>query len=92
MSEDGLQQAIEELHQSLGDSPKIDAETMQKMRSLVEEINLAIANFTSETAPAFSKEGLRERLKAFVDDFEVQHPKLTTNLSLIAERLADMGI
>ena len=35
---------------------------------------------------------LQQRMDRLINDFEVQHPQLTSNLAIIAERLADMGI
>ncbi|MFN7292796.1 MAG: DUF4404 family protein [Pirellula sp.] len=37
-------------------------------------------------------QSLSKRLEGLVDEFEIQHPRLTNIVSQIAERLADMGI
>ena len=92
MSDDNLEKSLESLHSSLGDSPLIDAEMANKLRLLIDEINAAIANSTPAGELPPSESTLTSRVQSFVDDFEMQHPKLTANLSLIAERLADMGI
>ena len=95
MPQDNLNQALKSIHTILGDAALIDAEMAHKLQSLVVEINSAIAkssvtSLAEESIPA--ENTLSNRLKTFISDFEVQHPKLTTNLSLVAERLADMGI
>lgn len=92
MSEESLENALKSIHSSLSDAPQLDAEMVVKLRGIVDEINAAIADSEQNQEAEASPKTLSDRLKALIADFEVQHPTLTTNLSLIAERLADMGI
>ena len=71
---------------------RVDEQTAAKMRLLIDEIQLALARSTPSSDSSSSPPTLTERVKELISDFEVHHPKLTANLSLIAERLADMGI
>ena len=97
MTQDKLATELEAFHQCLIDAPSIDASTREKLKILIDEIQTALASprpaddQVSETeAPG---EGtLQQRMDRLINDFEVQHPQLTTNLAIIAERLADMGI
>lgn len=102
MTPDKLIAELEAFHQGLVDapsvgSPAIDSATREKLKILIGEIQTALANPNSagdqvseRNAP---EEGtLQQRMDRLIHDFEVQHPQLTTNLAIIAERLADMGI
>lgn len=92
MTNNDLEATLDSLHQNLAESPQIDEQTAAKMRSLIDEIQLALARSAPSSDSSSSPQTLTERVKELIADFEVQHPKLTANLSLIAERLADMGI
>ena len=92
MTNDDLEATLDSLHQNLAESPQIDEQTAAKMRLLIDEIQLALARLAPSTDSSSSPQTLTERVKELIADFEVHHPKLTANLSLIAERLADMGI
>lgn len=104
MTNEDLEQTLDSLHQNLADTPQIDEPTAAKMRLLIDEIQLALARTipSSEPTPSHqptpfhqptpSHQTLTERVRELIADFELNHPKLTANLSLIAERLADMGI
>ena len=92
MTNDDLEATLDSLHQNLAESPQIDEQTAVKMRLLMDEIQLALARSAPTSDSSTSPQTLTERVKELIEDFEVHHPKLTANLSLIAERLADMGI
>ena len=92
MANDDLEQALDSLHQSLVDTPQIDEQTAVKMRLLIDEIQQTLSRSTPLASSITSNSTLTQRVQGLISDFEVQHPKLTSNLSLIAERLADMGI
>ena len=92
MTKDDLGLTLDSLHNSLADSPQIDAQTAEKLRMLIGDIQLAISRSESATDSAPLHENLTQRVQAMVSDFEAHYPKLTSNLSYVAERLADMGI
>ena len=92
MPADDLEKALKSIHDSLDDASQIDADMVQKLRTLVDDIHLAIAKSPIVNEPAPTQATLTNRLNSLITDFEIRHPTLTTNLSLIAERLADMGI
>lgn len=90
-----LKQTLESLRSILSEPSAMDEQAVGEMRLIVDEIQSVLArsnspNSLSQSAPVHRS--LSERIQEFVEDFEVQHPQLTSNLSLIAERLADMGI
>ncbi len=92
MTQEELAQTLDSLHNSLSDSPPIDTQTAEKLRMLIGEIQSALARSEASADSTLSHGTLTQRMRAIIADFEVHHPKLTANLSLIAERLADMGI
>lgn len=92
MTNKDLEQTLDSLHQSLADTPQIDEQMAAKMRLLIDEIQLVLARSAPSTETPPSHQTLTARVRELMDEFEVNHPQLTSNLSLIAERLADMGI
>ncbi len=92
MANDDLEQALDSLHQSLADTPQIDEQMAVKMRLLIDEIQQTLSRSSLAASANMPHSTLTTRVKGLISDFELQHPKLTSNLSLIAERLADMGI
>lgn len=92
MANEDLEQALDSLHQSLADTSLIDEQTAVKMRSLIDEIQQTLSRSAPAAESNTSGPTLTKRIQSMISDFEAQHPKLTLNLSLIAERLADMGI
>ena len=92
MTNEDLEQTLDSLHQNLAETPQIDEPTAAKMRLLIDEIQSALARSSPSPDSTPPHHTLTERVQELIADFEVNHPKLTSNLSLIAERLADMGI
>lgn len=92
MTNADLKESLELLRQNLADSTTIDEQVAEKMRSLVDEIQDTLARSASASNSGIANPTLAERAQDFIDDFQAHHPQLTSNLSLIAERLADMGI
>ncbi len=92
MANEDLEQALDSLHQSLADTPQIDEQMAVKMRLLIDEIQQTLSRSSSAANANMPHSTLTTRVQGLISDFELQHPKLTSNLSLIAERLADMGI
>ena len=92
MTNKDLEQTLDSLHQSLADTPQIDEQMAAKMRLLIDEIQLILARSAPATETPQSHQTLTARVRELMADFELHHPQLTSNLSIIAERLADMGI
>ena len=97
MTQDKLATELEAFHQCLVDAPAIDSATREKLKTLIGEIQTALASPRPADDPFLETkvrdEGtFQQRVDKLIRDFEVQHPQLTTNLAIIAERLADMGI
>ena len=86
-----LEQLLDSLRQNLADNSAIDEQVAEKMRLLVEDIQNVLTR-SAATEPESNNPLLAGRVQEFIDDFQAHHPRLTTNLSMIAERLADMGI
>jgi hypothetical protein len=93
MTKQALAAILVQLHDELHRTQKLDDADRLAMQELVGEIQSALERdeelSEQETldAPAISK-----RLEDSILSFEAHHPKLTSILSQIADRLADMGI
>ncbi len=92
MTQNDLASTLESLHRNLADTPQIDEATALKLRMLIEELELVLAKSVPPSDPESTQQNLTDRIRLLIVDFETHHPRLTANLSLIAERLADMGI
>jgi hypothetical protein len=97
MTRDNLATELQAFHQCLVDTPSIDSSTREKLKILIGEIQTALARPHPAENPFLEMEApeegtLQQRMDRLINDFEVQHPQLTSNLAIIAERLADMGI
>jgi hypothetical protein len=102
MPTEELRKALTSLHDELGRNPQLDASTQQAMRSILDEIQSTLARSSlpeSQPAARESERGevetdssLTQRVRDLITDFEIRHPQLTSTLSQIADRLADMGI
>jgi hypothetical protein len=88
---DELSEAMGRLHQELAQNPQLDASKIESLRALASEIQHAIGEQETE-ASRLSEARFSSRIQEYIEALESQHPKLTQTLSMIAERLADMGI
>lgn len=89
---DPIHHPLKQLHEELLRQPSLDPETIAELRSLADDIQKLLARENPTPAPEGSDENLSSRLQNLIEQFEAQHPQLTKTLSMIAERLSDMGI
>jgi uncharacterized coiled-coil protein SlyX len=95
MTSQDLARIVDSLHQSLTATQSLDDATRAKLRGVIVEIQDVLDKNMVDPLPEKDPDDvsrLSDRLHALVADFEQQHPQLTNNLALIAERLSDMGI
>lgn len=92
MTQNNLEASLESLHKNLAESSTLDSPTREKLKGLMDEIQLVLEKADSSLAASPQHGTLAQRFNDLVEDFESHHPQLTANLSIIAERLADMGI
>ena len=88
-----LDQVMEQLRLALANPQSLDDKTLGSLRQLADDIERTLSGTGSQDAqqdPASG--GLSERLQGWIEQLEADHPEWTNTLSLIAERLADMGI
>lgn len=89
MSNEELSKTLEKLHQELSHTPQLDEQTIESMRSLLEEIQASLSRSDSDDSHPLT---ITQRIQELITDFETRHPQLTATLSQIADRLTDMGI
>jgi hypothetical protein len=98
MTAQDLARIVDSLHQSLTETSTLDESTVTKLRGVIVEIQHVLDQNAGNPSASLAEADrggvsrLSDRLQELVNDFEIQHPQLTNNLSLIAERLSDMGI
>lgn len=93
---DNLKQILNSLHHQLTNPTELNSDSIEALKAIAAEIQTTLENYPSNTNLPPNTEpspnSLTQRIEAFIDDFENQHPQLTQTLSMLAERLADMGI
>jgi hypothetical protein len=89
---DELSEAMGRLHQELAQHPQLDASTVDSLKVLTSDIQRLIDEQAGKQPSLSDASTLSSRIQEYVDEFESNHPQLTRTLSMIAERLADMGI
>jgi hypothetical protein len=93
-----LKQHLESLHKELQGSQALDPATLQALKLVAEDIRLRLEGAdenlenAGEAGVQSESQSLSKRLEGIVEEFEMQHPRLTNIVSQIVERLADMGI
>jgi hypothetical protein len=83
---------LRKLHEELSANPKLDSATIESLRVLSEDIRKVTQQGCEDEPSEEGVQNITSQLGKYVEQFEVQHPKLTNILSTLAERLADMGI
>ncbi|MCU0719884.1 MAG: DUF4404 family protein [Pirellula sp.] len=86
-----LKEHLRSLHEELQSSPALDPATLEALQVVAEDIRVHLES-AGNVGMATASPSLSTRLEGLVNEFEVQHPRLTNIVSQIAERLADMGI
>ncbi|MDX1927544.1 MAG: DUF4404 family protein [Pirellulaceae bacterium] len=91
MTTEELSQTLRKLHEELSANPALDQSTINSLKSLLGEIQVAIDRAASEDSlqPALP---ITERIQSAITAFEARHPSLTLSLSKIADGLSAMGI
>ena len=84
-----LQKTLEELHAEL-DRAELDAELRSELRRTADEIRDALAS-SGTTAPDLPAT-IGDRLRAAIERFEQEHPKLTLATGRVVDALAEMGL
>jgi hypothetical protein len=96
-----LANTLQELHAELERSPQLDSDAVAALRALMQEIQQKTSQSEDQEtakeedeAPSEDSDSseMLQRLQGMIEDFEAHHPQLTRTLSLVAERLSDMGI
>lgn len=90
MEKQRLRETLAELHNSLGDVDRLDEETRQLMRTVVDDLQRLVQSegqvSSDEVQPVSSN------LQELLLKFETEHPQLTGIVNRIAETLANLGI
>lgn len=96
MTTEQLSQTLSKLHAELSNNPELDQTTLQALKVLLGEIQLAIDRAAGDAPPADqtheSALPLGHKLQSAISEFEARHPRLTLTLSQIADGLNAMGI
>lgn len=91
MSE-SISDLVQKLHVALSEHPRLDSSTEEALGRLASDIRDSLSSAPQKNEEFATSETLSGRILSFLESYEAQNPKITQTLSMIAERLADMGI
>jgi hypothetical protein len=83
---------VQQLHVALSEHPRLDPSTEEALGRLAKDIRDSLSAESGDNEESAASETLSGRVLSFLESYEAQNPKVTQTLSMIAERLADMGI
>ena len=89
---ENISDLVQKLHVALSEHPRLDPSTEEALGSLAKDIRDSLSAESEKGAEFAASETLSGRILSFLESYEAQNPKITQTLSMIAERLADMGI
>lgn len=93
---DNLKQILDSLHQQLANPKVLSSDSIETLKAIAAEIQTTLEDYPPKGCQPPTTDpnsiSLTQRIESFIDDFENLHPQLTQTLSMLAERLADMGI
>ena len=88
MKKEELQNSLEALESEIEQLQQADDAVKNHMRSLINEIEAHI----DETDDASDEESVLGSIRNSIEEFEVEHPRITGILNRIMMTLSDMGI
>jgi predicted nucleic acid-binding Zn-ribbon protein len=83
---DKLDALLEKVHAELQKVEKVDADSLKLLQDLEQDVQALLKKAEVETP------SIRERMRKAVEQFEVEHPTLTTLLSEVSTILSNAGI
>lgn len=83
---DKLDALLEQVHAELQKVGQLDAENVEQLRILEQDVQALLRKSKVETP------SILERMQKAIDQFEVEHPTLTTLLSEVSTILSNAGI
>jgi hypothetical protein len=91
MKADELHQTLQQLHDELARSKRVDPESERLLRELLADISNILG--TRDTAKAaIESNSVVERLTEASKEFEDQHPGLVTAIGRLADALSRIGV
>ena len=84
---DKLDALLEQVHAELQKVDKVDADSLKLLQDLEQDVQSLL-----KKADAIETPSIQERIQKAVEQFEVEHPTLTTLLSEISTILSNAGI
>ena len=90
MPEKKLAEALNDLHDDLADADKVDAETREQLKTLMEDIRRILER--SENRDKAEVEPVINNLRSMLLKLETDHPYTAGLLNRMADSLANLGI
>ncbi|HSJ97487.1 MAG TPA: DUF4404 family protein [Myxococcota bacterium] len=87
MDKQHLRAQLASLHQALADADSVGPEARELLRAVMDDIERLL-----EVEAREEPEGLMDRLREAVEDFEESHPTLAEAAGRVIDALARMGI
>ena len=88
MEREDLREQLAALHVALGDGDSVGPEARELLRAVMDDIQRVLDIEAGDEQP----EGIVDRLRDAVEDFEESHPTLAEAAGRVIDALARMGI
>ena len=88
MEKDELREQLAQLHVALGNVESLGPEAREQLRVAMDDIQRVLDRAPEDDHP----EGLVDRLREAVEDFEESHPTVAEAVGRVIDALARMGI
>lgn len=89
---DRLRNEIDTLQSLLENDAPLSEDAKQTLADIARDIQLVLQQENSESSQTTDVQGIRERLRGWMVDFEVEHPLLANTLTRVNDLLSSIGI
>ena len=88
MSQEEVGKSIQELHAEISRLSNTDAAVKEKLLALIHDVETQLDNPQDQE----TRDKTVQSLPTLIEQFEVEHPKVTANLSRLLNTLSSIGI
>lgn len=90
MAENGLYDSLRNLREKLKEAGKIDEESKELLKNLLDDIHRLIDKEGEESSN--ESKNIIERLRESAEEFEISHPELAASINTVINGLSNFGL
>lgn len=92
MEKHQLLATLERLHADLAQVERVDPETLDSLRQVMDDIHRLLTHSGPESSPSEEIDRTKGRLGQLMLEFEASHPRLVSTIQQVADSLANLGV